>query len=420
MGLLRNNLRLLSEAVAVIGLVLLFFSIFLGTLNVIFPTGVSFSDLMGRGGSLSPVSSRGQSGRDANILEQPIVLSKLSNMAKNKRSDDMVWTFAHVGLALYDRDAVQTFKAASAQLTIDKGENYLEMGENSLIIINLNEKDVGKNKKRSLLVMVDGQLKGKLSQDGEERRTMEISTPSAMIRIPAEGNELNRAEFKVSINKDQSSTFTVLNGTAEVVALGQSVLVKQNQTTTVSVNEPPPVPQELTREVMLVGPINGQVLYYRDIPPRVRFSWLPLSDEREYRILIAKDRDFSALIADEWVTDPFFVHGKLKAGDYFWKVGLRKKSLCETRQIRMVRVTKAPAIQLESVPRVVQADRYVIKGTADPQVRVIIDGSDVGIDGAGRFEYTVNLQQGINIFVVEAVDKAGNINYSAVRIFSKN
>jgi len=408
------------ELVAVVGLVLLFFSIFLGTLNIIFPTGTSFSELMEKGGGLSPASSRRQAGRDADTLEQPIVLSKLTNMVKNKRSDDMVWTFSHVGLNLYDRDAVQTFKAASVHLTIDSGDNYLEMGENSLIIISLNEKNVGTNKKRSLLVMVDGQLRGKLSQSGKEQRTMEISTPSAVIRVPAGEKDLSGAEFKVSINKDQSSTFTVLKGTAEVVAQGQSVLVKGNQTTTVSVNEPPPVARDLPREVTLIDPMPEQVMYYRDIPPRVRFSWLPFPDEREYHILVAKDREFSTLVTDEWVTEPFFVHGNLKEGIYFWKVGLRKKTLCETRQIRMARITKAPALQFESIPRVVRADRYVIKGTTDPRARVIIEGRDVGTDEAGRFEYTLRLQQGVNVIVVEAMDKAGNITYGVVRIVAKN
>lgn len=416
----KNNLRLFLEVVAVVGLVLLFFSIFLGTLNVIFPTGTSFSELMGKGGGLTPLSPGGPSGRNANVLEQPIVLSKLTNVAKNKRSDDMVWTFAHVGLNLYDRDAVQTFKAASAQLTIDKGENYLEMGENSLIIISLNEKDVEKNEKRTLLVMVDGQLKGKLSQHGTEGRKLEISTPTAVMRVPAGGTDLSGAEFQVSINNDRSSTFTVLNGAVEVVAQGQSVLVNENQTTTVSLNGPPPVPQDLPREMALIDPLNDQVFYYRDIPPRVRFSWLPLSNEKEYRILLAKDRDFSTLVADEWVTEPFFVHGNLKEGDYYWKVGLRKKSTCETRQIRMERITKAPPLQLEAIPRVVQTERYVIKGTTAPEVRIIIEGKEVKTDKAGRFEYTLRLRQGVNSIVVEAVDMAGNITYGVVRIIAKN
>jgi mannose-6-phosphate isomerase-like protein (cupin superfamily) len=294
------------------------------------------------------------------------------------------------------------------------------MGENSLIIISRNEKEAGKNEKRSLLVMVDGQLQGKLSQHDKERRNMEISTPAAVIRVPAGGKDLSSAEFKVSINEDRSSTFTILKGSAEVVAQGQSVLVNANQTTTVGLNEPPPVPRELTPEVTLIDPINDQVIYYRDIPPRVRFSWRALPDEREYHILVSKDRDFSTPVVDEWVMDHFFVHGNLKEGDYFCKVGLRKKGACETRQIHMVRITKAPAIQLEAIPLVVRADRYVIKGTTDPHVRVIIEGKEVGTDGAGRFEYTLRLQQGVNSVVVEAVDKAGNTSFRVVRVFAKN
>lgn len=420
MGFIKNNLRIFIELVAVVGLVLLFFGIFLATLNVMFPTGTSFSELMGKGEGSSPTAPGGKKGQNANVVESPIVLSKLANMVKNKRSDDIVWTFAHVGMNLYDRDAVQTFNGATVQLSIDKGDNYLEMGENSLIIISLSEKDTGKNEKRSLLVMVDGQLKGKLSQNGKEKRTVEISTPTALIRIPAGGKDVGGSEFKVSINKDQSSTFTVLNGTAEVVAQGQSVMVNENQTTTVGLNEPPPVPQELPREVTLLDPENEQVVYYRDIPPRVSFSWAPLSDEREYRILVAKDRDFSALVVDEWVTRTLFVHGNLKEGDYYWKVDLRKKSTCGTRQLRMVRITKAPTIQLETIPRVVRADHYVIKGTTEPHVRVIIEGREVETDKAGRFEYTFRLQQGVNIVVVEAVDRAGNIAYGVVRTFAKN
>jgi mannose-6-phosphate isomerase-like protein (cupin superfamily) len=406
------------ELVAVVGLVLLFFGIFLGTLNFVFPTGTSFRELMGRG---IPDSSRDQTDRDAVVLEQPLVLSKITNMVKHKRSSDIVWTASRVGLNLYDRDAVQTFKAASVLLTIDKGENYLELGENSLIIIGRNEKEVKKDEKKSearpLLVMVEGQLSGRLTtQDGEE-----ISTPAAVIRVPAGGKGPSGSEFKVSINKDQSSTFTILKGIAEVVAQGQAVLVKENQTTTVRLNEPPPAPHELPRhEVTLTDPMNNQVIYYRDIPPRVKFVWRPLPEEREYRILVAKDSAFSALVVDEWVKAPFFVLGNLKAGAYFWKVVLRTKSTCETRQLRMVHNTKAPTLLLETIPRIVRADRYTIKGTTDAGARVVIEGGDVKTDEVGRFKYTIRLRQGVNIVVVEAVDKAGNITYGTVRIFAKN
>jgi len=186
MGFLKNKIKAIGELVGVVVLVLLFFSVFISTLNVMFPTGASLSDMMDKGGVVAPIQPGGKENEGVSAEEQPVVLSRLENMVKNKRSDDIEWTAAQLGLNLHNRDAIQTFKAASAQLTIDKGENYLEIGENSLVIISRNEKDTETNEKRSLLVILDGELKGKIAQTSQERLSVEVSTPNAMVRIHTE------------------------------------------------------------------------------------------------------------------------------------------------------------------------------------------------------------------------------------------
>ena len=419
MGFLKNKIKAIGELVGVVVLVLLFFSVFISTLNVMFPTGASLSDMMDKGGVVAPIQPGGKENEGVSAEEQPVVLSRLENMVKNKRSDDIEWTAAQLGLNLHNRDAIQTFKAASAQLTIDKGENYLEIGENSLVIISRNEKDTETNEKRSLLVILDGELKGKIAQTSQERLSVEVSTPNAMVRIHTEQQGQSNAEFKVAINPDRSSTFTVLKGAAEVMAQGKSVEVRENQSTTVLLNEPPPSPNALPRGLTLTDPVNEQVVYYREIPPRIRFAWLALPDAGGYRFLLARDRDFRDIVVDEWVDENGFVHGNLKEGDYFWKVGLRDGSICETRQLHIVRVTKPPMIRLQPIPKVVHFDRYVIKGSTDPNARIIVGGRDVVTDGQGGFKYNLRLQHGINIIVIEAVDKAGNIGYSTVKMYAK-
>jgi len=203
------------------------------------------------------------------------------------------------------------------------------------------------------------------------------------------------------------------------MAQGKSVEVRENQSTTVLLNEPPPSPNALPRGLTLTDPVNEQVVYYREIPPRIRFAWLALPDAGGYRFLLARDRDFRDIVVDEWVDENGFVHGNLKEGDYFWKVGLRDGSICETRQLHIVRVTKPPMIRLQPIPKVVHFDRYVIKGSTDPNARIIVGGRDVVTDGQGGFKYNLRLQHGINIIVIEAVDKAGNIGYSTVKMYAK-
>ncbi|MCK7514169.1 MAG: hypothetical protein MZV70_65915 [Desulfobacterales bacterium] len=64
-------------------------------------------------------------------------------------------------MVLYNHDSVQTFRDASAQITIDKKSSFT-MGSNSLVIIKRMEKGpLSEREHRSAMVLLEGELRGR-------------------------------------------------------------------------------------------------------------------------------------------------------------------------------------------------------------------------------------------------------------------
>lgn len=59
----------------------------------------------------------------------------------------------------------------------------------------------------------------------------------------------------------------------------------------------------------------------------------------------------------------------------------------------------------------------MIKGLTEPDATIVINGFDVNVSERGRFNYTVELGAGTNMFVVDATDRAGNINRTRIIVF---
>lgn len=426
MGDFKKLILRFTEFVMVIILVLVFFGVFLGILNIFFPSGISFRELMGRSGLSGSApsdekdwpASFGEPLEDSVIEDSPVILTMLMNTVKSKRSDGIVWTAAEVGMNLHNRDAVQTLKRSSALISFGR-ETYLEIDENSLIIINRSERDVTRMTKRSILVMVDGELRGRLIKGKDEKVNLEIATPSAVMKINSRQLKDEGAEFSISINPDQSSTITVTKGIAEVSAQGQSVSVRANQATTVALNARPAAPKPLLDAVTLSLPQDEDTYYYRDLPPKIRFTWSAIPVVANYRFRLAKDPEFQKIVEDEWVTSNSFVHGNLKQGTYFWYVGSREGLPSKIREILLIKDTEPPPLKVEEPPKVIDREVYTLRGITEPGAQIFVADAKVGTNAQGEFECDLKLQRGVNIIVVEAIDRAGNVTYRPLQINAK-
>jgi hypothetical protein len=416
-----------AEAILAVIVVLAFFLVSMQVLVLFFPAGTAIRELVEREGFNLPGDLSGSANRDLRMdrngedeglsasIHSSAVVRRMRNTVKGKRAGMVAWEDANIGMRLYSKDAIQTFPRSAAFISFDEA-GHLELGENTLVIIGHLDRDLLKEKKRSVLVMVDGELRGRIAADGPESMNVEIATPSATTVITSGENGQDQAEFKVSVNPDKSSTITVFQGSAEVGSKGRKVRVEANQGVTVNLGKLPGAPQALPSPPVPVSPSGNGIFYYRDLPPEVRFTWKANAGSDAYRFVLARDPEFREVMEEERISKDIFTHGNLTEGNYYWRVsrltGWKEGAFSKARMIRVVKDLDPPTLQVRFPGETVDLNqKTVLTGITEPGAHVFVQGEPVPIDRIGGFEHPLKLKPGINIVVVEAVDAAGNVAY---------
>jgi hypothetical protein len=151
------------------------------------------------------------------------------------------------------------------------------------------------------------------------------------------------------------------------------------------------------------------------VAPRVRFRWAGPDDADVYRFVLARDRDLNDVVWAGELSRPEFVHGNLPSGRYFWSV----KSVSDRAEsrasvvnsLRLEQDLEPPELHVERPQEAVPTEQLVIRGMAEPGSELFIKNRTVPLGASGAFEYTMKLNPGLNMIVIEAVDQAGNSAY---------
>jgi len=423
----RPLLQQLAEGLLAIVLVLVFFFIIMLVLNALFPHGglQLFSGSEQARGTGNPDRVYGQRSLELTREGSPqsldggdwaATLVELHNQVKSKRAVDIAWQAAEAGMTLRSLDAVQTLNDSTARIRFDQ-RNEIDLGANSLIIIRRMEQDLLFREKRSFMVVVDGELRGRLGGEGDGNVYLEVTTPNAVARLQTGDAGETPVEFSISVDQGDQSIVTLFSGRAEVEAGGETVQLEANQLTRIAGDAVPAVPVELPKQAQLQTPVADAVFFFRDLPPRVRFSWQPPPDAKSFRLQIARDADFHDLLIDETLTDHRFMHGNLAPGTYFWRVSSFSANgeggFSPARSFRLVADSLPPELVVEDLPERVTTAQLEIHGHSEKDARVFIAGNAVPLAGDGSFHYRLTLNPGANVIVIEAADAAGNISYSS-------
>jgi Glucodextranase, domain B len=413
------------EVVFTIVLVLVFFVMFLLLLNGLFPSGAGISEIMNRERSVLPADrtdtmitefQRGQ-GRG----QPAAVLTTAHNTVKQKRGNEIAWSDAQGGTQLYDRDAVQTLQRSSAYLDFGD-QSYLSMGADSLVVIKSRTPDAEAPERKHLILMVEGDLRGRISGYGGEPGLMEITTPRAVAVVHAQQNG-GDAEFKVTVNPDKSSTIAVYQGVADVTAGDKTVRVEENSAVTVKLDQSLSITKPLPSRPELIAPAASGRFLYRTLSPRIVFTWKEIPGATRYHFVLARDQAFRDVVLDEQISGTEFKHGSLKQGTYYWRastlVGTIEGPFAVPLQFSLEQKRTPPILVVNGSPETVSQESCEFSGHAEPGARVFIDGKEVPTTPEGEFRHAVAIERGINIIVVEAVDAAGNVSYRSSRVHGK-
>jgi hypothetical protein len=431
---LKNILKQSAEGIFAVLLVLVFFSIFLLMLYVLFPSGAGLKSIIAYQGPPTSTGLQEQGGRelllahgeyDSDFTSQKdaaAVLSLIRNTVKSKSAEAIAWKTAKEGKNLYDRDAVQTLGRSSAVVKFNEN-SAIDMGANSLLIIKRLDQDPLFREKRSFMVLVDGDLRGRIAKSDKNSIYLEVETPGAKMRMQSGPMAEGPVDFKISVNPDKSSTIAVYQGVAEIMAQGKKVIVEANQSTVVALGQAPLDPVNLLDPVKLKSPSDTDLFYYRNLPPKVQFAWQSQLVANSYHFVMARDNSFKDIIADEQFSRANFTHGNLMKGTYFWKVSGFDKTIegffSETRRFQIIQDKKPPTLNVKFPPKTVYRGRYTLRGETEPGSRVFVGGKPVKTTKTGKFRYNLKLHPGINVIIVEAIDSVNNVVYRSQRVNRK-
>jgi hypothetical protein len=259
------------------------------------------------------------------------------------------------------------------------------------------------------MVMADGELSGRL-----DTAKLEISMPTAVARLNTRPVKGGAADFRLSVNPDKSSSIAVYKGEAEVSAAGRTVTVGENRGVTVRQGQAPRVVDLLPPPGQML-PTDGNVIAYREQPPRIRFSWEPPAGAESFHLQLSADQTFRKILFDRRHGENWFMHGNLKNGAYYWRVSSIRDGLegKPGKPLRLeVRQSLVPPPLTVSFPAgAVRGDRFVLQGTTSPGITIFVGEKQLQPDAAGAFSCEVLLRPGMNLVTVEAFDAAGNAAY---------
>lgn len=419
--------RQLLEGVIAIGLVLLFFFIIMSILNLLFPAGGGFSFFIEKD-ELEQVSTTLKRQHDLRLSRNGLSdtvdsggewaarLTATNNSVKSKRAVDIAWNDAETGMRLYNLDAVQTLDRSTALIHFDD-QNEIDLGENSLIVIRRMEQDLIFREKRSYMVVVDGELRGRIGGARDDGVYLEVATPDAVTRMQNTAQSDVPLEFRINVEKDNKSTITLFSGEAEVEAEGETVTLKQNQMTRISSGAAPSAPVTVPKRITPKRPRNDQTFSFRSLPPRIRLAWQPVDGMTGYRLQLSRDREFRELLIDDRLQTSDFYHGNLRAGDYFWRVsGVRGEdegAYSPVRHFSLVQDQQPPELLVQFPLPPVKTATAEVSGSSEQGSLIFINGQKIESHSNGDFSYRMPIARGSNVIVVEAVDPAGNISYSS-------
>lgn len=428
----KNILKRFVEGIIAIALVLVFFAILIIVFNLVFPEGSGLHFIFNDHSDEQPHASRNRSdlkitqGDNADLLlgddHWGATLVQTRNSVKSKKADDIAWRSARKGMQLKNLDAVQTLESSTATIKFDS-QNYIDLGENSLIVIRRLEKDLLFKEKRSFMVVVDGELRGRLVGGDQSDVYLEIETPNAVARLQSNPEDQKGIEFKINVLEDAASSVTIYSGQGEVEAQGETVFLSDNQITKIEGELAPTEPVTLKSPAAMLKPEHRATFPYRSLPPRVKLSWAPQTGTIQYHLLLAKDKDFTRVLVDKTLKQNEFVHGNLREGHYFWKISSLNSAgegpFSPVRQFSLQQDQLPPALTVKFPPATVEQANIDIAGESEPNANIYISGQEVTTAPDGRFQHRLHLSPGINIVVVEAIDSAGNVSYQSQMINGK-
>src|SRR2546426_5969516 len=347
-------------------------------------------------------------------------LVDMERTVKAKRASDLSWEDAKQQMPLYENDAVRTFEKSAATISFGP-DDLLDVDQNALVIIKPRPKDAA-GPEISLALLSSDFLDSLASKPAPEReKAMQPASAARQVTIravPGGARPGGKTRIAVRTLPARSTSVAALAGSAKIVnPRGGEILLKEKMVTRVTDIGLLP-PRLLPGNPEPIFPDDGATYGFARRAPRVELQWRPAERARSYRVVVATDRSFRSIFADEKVNGTALPVRVQQPGTYFWRVRAQDADgfagpYSAVRSVRAVYDDTPPALAILSPPEMFVSPTPVVelKGKTERDARVKVNGQKAAVGPDGTFVVSLTLKEGVNLVTIEAIDAAGNSEY---------
>jgi hypothetical protein len=249
------------------------------------------------------------------IVLEPMVFILLANPAQVqvKRAGETDWRAPTKRDQVVVGDSVRTRKATGTRLQLGSHAGVVLDPQSELT---LHEATSSQKGERAAYALASGNAVVELSRgDDVKEQVHEIEVAGQKVKIEPGALQAN---VEVSASASGRAQVSVREGKA---TLENGAVIEAGSVVNLEKGKPASEARPLAQTyVSLRAPGNATVYYSSDVPP-VSFSW---SGERPgpYEFELAKDKEFKQILVREQLTKNGYIHDRLRAGRYYWRVKL--------------------------------------------------------------------------------------------------
>ncbi|MDH3327179.1 MAG: hypothetical protein OEM38_10740 [Gammaproteobacteria bacterium] len=430
----KNTTAWLAEAFTVFSLVSVFSLLIVFSIQMVIPSGPTLADFLGKKNALLsafPFGEKSWLSEGGGLgTNSAAVLTQINKTVFYKPAGGVAWQDADKGMQLFNQDAVQTLSRSGAELSFFNNDTLI-LGENTLIIIKQIDDSLFSNHRRTVLTLIDGQLRGRLASQKNKKKgitSYEITVNGSTAKIQLDEEHKNDTEFKIEVDpKTHDAQLTVLKGSAEVISNGETQVIGILETMEMLFNDQIKTPEKSQKKISnppkAVFPVSESKFFYRDLPPLIRFEWRHNQVDAKFKFELAMDKSFMTMIDEVELSETHITHANLKEGVYYWRVKLitdgADNKYSEERVLNIVRDQTPPELSVKFPPEIMTISQFYLMGKTEPGATILINGKPINVEINGDFSHDLNINSGSNIIVIEAVDSLGNITYRSSRVYGK-
>jgi len=327
-----------------------------------------------------------------------------------KKPADPLWKDAPVRSKLFENDRLRTLSNSFAEILF-QDNSKIKLSENSQLVIQKARVDLLQNKSESEVKLEKGNAFAFLSG----------KSPKKDFKVSVLGAETEVNSKAFFLQKEEKSTkIANYDGEISLKGKGKSVVVKENQGSTVTDNGNVSDPKNLLPPPGIRFPENNT----KQLSDTITFEWTQVTGARRYWFQIAYDKDFNKPVFNSKNIAGTTQKLLLEPGIYYWQVAAEDTEGFPgpyTKPAILFMESKSTyaylTIQTPQNETVTDKDEIVVSGSTDLTNSIEINNISVDVNPTtGGFSLPVKLNKGPNAITVKAVNPDGGEKFITLRV----